>query len=392
MANEEQLKLLLGGVSEWNLWRDKHPSTIPDLTEASLNNADLSGADLSGADLSGADLSGADLSGALLMDANLIGVYLNRTILHGITFRNAKLNKASLSGADLARADLSGANLSGADLARADLSGAYLSGADLARADLSGANLSEANLSGANLARADLSGADLSGANLSGANLSRAILVETNMSQASLIQCSIYGIAAWKIDLEGTKQRDLVITPEDEPIITVDDLELAQLIYLLLNNAKVRQVIDTITRKTVLILGRFTAERKAILDALREALRQQGYVPILFDFDRPQNRDFTETITILASLSRFVIADLTDASSIPYELASIVTRFPIAVQPLTLISESKQEYAMFNDLRKRYSWILPTYTYRDLPDLLSSLQEHIIEPSERKAVELGIRQ
>jgi hypothetical protein len=98
-----------------------------------------------------------------------------------------------------------------------------------------------------------------------------------------------------------------------------------------------------------------------------------------------------ETISILASLSRFVIADLTDASSLPYELASIVPRFTIAVQPL--ISESKQEfeYAMFNDLRKRYSWILPTYTYKDLPDLLSSLQEHIIEPSEWKAVELGIR-
>jgi hypothetical protein len=211
------------------------------------------------------------------------------------------------------------------------------------------------------------------------------------MSQASLTQCLIYGIAALNIDLEGAIQQDLVITPEDEPIITVDDLELAQFIYLLLNNAKIRQVIDTITRKTVLILGRFIPERKVILDALREGLRQHGYVPILFDFDRPQNRDFTETITILASLSRFVIADLTDASSIPYELGSIVTRFPIAVQPLTLISESKQEYAMFNDLRKRYSWILPTYTYRDLPDLLSSLQEHIIEPSERKAVELGIR-
>jgi len=44
---------------------------------------------------------------------------------------------------------------------------------------------------------------------------------------------------------------------------------------------KVRQVIDSITSKVVLILGRFTPERKAILDAIRGALRTRDYVPIL---------------------------------------------------------------------------------------------------------------
>ena len=35
--------------------------------------------------------------------------------------------------------------------------------------------------------------------------------------------------------------------------------------------------------KTVLILGRFTAERKAVLDALRDELRKRNYLPILFE-------------------------------------------------------------------------------------------------------------
>ena len=39
--------------------------------------------------------------------------------------------------------------------------------------------------------------------------------------------------------------------------------------YLLLNNEEIRHVIDTITSKVVLILGRFMPERKAILDAIR---------------------------------------------------------------------------------------------------------------------------
>ena len=53
----------------------------------------------------------------------------------------------------------------------------------------------------------------------------------------------------------------MIITKENEPEITVDNIEVAQFIYLMLNNQKVRDVIDTITFKAVLILGRFTAIR-----------------------------------------------------------------------------------------------------------------------------------
>lgn len=105
----------------------------------------------------------------------------------------------------------------------------------------------------------------------------------------------------------------MVITPEELPIVTVDDLEVAQFVFLLLSNAKLRNVIDTIGKKAVLILGRFTTERKATLDALREELRKRDFVPILFDFEKPDHRDLTETVSTLAHLARFVIADLTDA-------------------------------------------------------------------------------
>ena len=89
----------------------------------------------------------------------------------------------------------------------------------------------------------------------------------------------------------GTRQHDLVITAPDEPEITVDDIRVAQFIYLMLNNQKIRRIIDTITSKAVLILGRFTDERKAVLDALREELRKRNYLPILFDFDKAVSRN-----------------------------------------------------------------------------------------------------
>src|SRR3712207_7715106 len=50
------------------------------------------------------------------------------------------------------------------------------------------------------------------------------------------------------------------------------------------------------------------SERKAVLDAVREALRAHDYVPILFDFDIPADRDVTETVTLLARMARFIIA------------------------------------------------------------------------------------
>src|SRR6266700_2648246 len=163
--------------------------------------------------------------------------------------------------------------------------------------------------------RPDLREADHSYADLSGVTL-----VETNLSGATLTECYIYGISVWNVQLVGAKQDNLAITQKGEPTITVDNLEVAQFIYLLLNNPKIRDVIDTIAKKAILILGRFTPERKAVLDALREALRTHGYLPILFDFEKPSSRNMTETVRTLAHLSRFIIADLTDPSSIPQEL------------------------------------------------------------------------
>jgi hypothetical protein len=128
-----------------------------------------------------------------------------------------------------------------------------------------------------------------------------------------------------------------------------------QFIYLLLNNEKIRNVIDTITAKVVLILGRLTPDRKIVLDAIRDDLRKRDYLPILFDFEKPTSRSLTDTISTLAHMARFVIADITDAKSVPQELMRIVPFLPtVPVQPLLLASQ--HEYGMFNDFRL-YPWV-----------------------------------
>src|SRR5579885_854589 len=238
MANQEHVDFLKQcvnkgktGIKEWNKWRDEHPEIEPDLRKADLKGVKLDANRLGGVDwvcanLTMVHLEEADLSEADLSNTNLRGAYLN----------GAKLWTASLVEVDLSEADLVEANLSVADLSGADLSGA----------DLTGAQLGEAKLLEANLRGADLRGADLIGA----------YLVAANFTNANLTGCSIYGTSAWDVQLEGAIQRNLVITNYFEPEITVDNLEVAQFIYLLLNNKKIRDVIDTIAKKIVLILGR----------------------------------------------------------------------------------------------------------------------------------------
>jgi hypothetical protein len=318
----------------------------------------------------------------LLRWANLSEADLNKADLSGANFSEADLRGANLRGADLHRANLHRADLSEADLREADLHGAWLGGACLSRADLSGAKLHKADLSGADLSCAALRGARLIKADLSEANLSRA-----DLTGAKLRDCRIFGVSAWSIVTDGhTEQVNLIISDQGEPITTVDNLKVAQFIYLLLNNEEIRDVIDTITSKVVLILGRFAPERKALLDAIRKALRRQNYLPVMFDFDKPASRGFTDTVTTLARMARFVVGDLTDAAEVRLELAKIVPDLPsVPVQPLILASQT--EYATFVDIR-HYPWVLEPFRYRDPDHAIASLPEMVLSPAEAKVAEV----
>jgi hypothetical protein len=141
-----------------------------------------------------------------------------------------------------------------------------------------------------------------------------------------------------------------------------------------------------LTTKSVLILGRFTPERKTVLDALREALRQHNYLPILFDFEPAHTQIVRETVSTLAHLSHFIIADLTNPSSIPEELETIVPTLAVPIQPL-LESTQKREFSMFKGYGV-YDWVLPIYRYADLRGLLDNVQEKVIEPATQKVREL----
>jgi uncharacterized protein YjbI with pentapeptide repeats len=393
MANQEHLEPLKEGVEAWNQWRQDHPDVEPDLMGADLRRAKLNRANLRRAKLNRADLSEANLMGAYLGSANLQEANLSKA---RFSMRDPSEGSArALLSADLGHANLQRANLIFADLEYvqlrwAQLRGAQLQGAHLRAADLSIANLEEAHLAMANLEKANLSYANLNGAILAGANLSRAILVETKLDRANLRGCSVYGMAAWNVQGELEDQSDLLITRGDEAEVRVDDLEVAQFVYLLLNNQKIHNVLDTIGAKGVLILGRFTEERKAVLDAIRGRLRELGFVPMMFDFERAKKRDFTETIKTLAGLSRFIIADITNPRSSPLELQATMPDYMIPFVPI--IHEDEEPFEMFRDLQQKYSdWVLDVRKYDSVANLQERLEKAVVRPALDKSKQLILK-
>ena len=124
---------------------------------------------------------------------------------------------------------------------------------------------------------------------------------------------------------------------------------------------------------------------RSVLDALRYELRKRNYLPILFDFNKPSSRTTDETITLLARMARFVIADISDAKSVLQELRAIVPELPsVPVQPVIITSQ--EEPGMF-DFYRGFRSFLPVHRYDTPAQLLAELTDRIIEPSEAKALE-----
>lgn len=336
MADRQLVKFFLDEPSKWVQWRNSNPGVSVDFTEA--------------------DFSGRKL--------------------HASFFVGCNLYRANLRGAELHRSKFMGAYCH-----EADFSGAFLPGANFLEANLQLARFDDCDLTGAVLVDTTLTDTCFRGANLSNARLEKARLIGTDFRHAILNGAKVYGISAWDVKLEGAEQTDLRIARDlgaIQPEIITDNLELAQFLYLLINNAKLRNVIETITSKVVLILGRFMEPHKSTLNELRSLLRERGYLPVLFDFSKPSSRDTTETVSLLAHMARFLIADISAPRSVPHELAWIVPRL-MSVPVLPILQEGEAPYGMFTDIQ-RYPNVLPIHRYEEPLD--GSLLDDIIRSIE----------
>jgi hypothetical protein len=142
--------------------------------------------------------------------------------------------------------------------------------------------------------------------------------------------------------------------------------------------------MSALSKRRVLILGRFSARRMPVLTAIKKQLaaHPNRYLPELFTYARPMSRDLVETILGSAALSRFIIADLSEPRSLPQELQAIVPNLQ-SVPVVPIINEGGRVFATFDSIARRPNVVQPTLRYRNIPDLETKLDGQIIDAAER---------
>lgn len=409
-SRQDFVDQLLKSVQNWNSFRKDYSHIVPDLSEQDFTGKAFIGANfkdvnfentileeckLMKSNFSNAHLNNVKLDSAHLLEANFEGAVLSNTSFENTRARKVIFSNALLIDSDLTNADMSEcifyqANLSNATILESNLEYSNFQEAILINAIFDHSNLNEsiffkadltdAYIRNCSIVNGNFTESRLVGCDLSSSRLNGALMIRANVESAIFNNCNVYGVSVWDVDGVIKEQKDLEITIDNMPSLTIDNIKVAQFIYLIISNSEIRDIINSIASKAVLILGRFSENQKNVLESIKNALRAYGYLPILFDFEKPSNRHISETVKILIGLSRFVIADLSDARSVLQELEYVKAYSSIPVKLIR--NTSSKEYGMLNQFLE-YPWILDVYFYESNESLQSSFKEEILDPLER---------
>lgn len=403
MANPQHLEALSKGVEFWNHYRSKNPEFEPDLSDSNLTSYDLKSINLKHGNISNSVISEEyaqnDLTGANFQNADLSNVGLDACNL-----TNTNLSGANLSGVRSSEGGLRAPNFEGTNLRNATLNNAFFGRASFRRCILDGAIIEnntrfyQCSFDQASFRGTQFSNLELSNLNFPDARFTNSVwedveingceFVDANFNKAILNNChfdscNITGISTWSITYdEATRFSGLLASG-----LQLDSLEVAQFINLLQDNKKLRAIIDTVTTKVVFILGRFGEETMPILNAISLEIKRRGLLPVIFDFDKPENRSFIETVMTVAHMAYFVIGDFTNARIILQEATEIVKGVAVPFAPILRMG-SDFEPITLSDLRVNHRSLLETFIYDDERHLMENLQNRIINPAIEKEKEL----
>ena len=287
---------------------------------------------------------------------------------------------------------------------RFDFSGLHLTNASIHNAFAEGLNIRGSKIIDCHFEEGDFSRADFSNTEFVNTRFNKTILTDANFDGASFINCNlnrvnltnanfclkeiretvVYGVSAWDLKTcDEMKQSRLIIERTYElysdiiasgkiPLMA-DNIELAQFIYYLSNHKKMRDVLNILNAKGILLLGQFREGGLERLYKLHDWLKEKNYMPMIFDFDRPVSMDYTETVITMAGLSKIIIADLS-GGSVPQELHATLTNFQ---KPIIAYSRTGA-YSMFKDLKRKNPHAFD-FEYSDDADLLVKMDAYLKE-------------
>lgn len=317
VTEDDPAKILSRGAKVWNEWRKRNPQQIsfnqPHWYHSPSRSRSSRGKQVKGRNL--VDFTGLDLSRLVILKPFAEGIRLPGSVWEGSVIDEGDFSRANFTGATFRNTKFN---------------------------------------------KTIFTDADFSGATFINCNLNRVNLVGANFHVKEITETVVYGISAWDLKTPGDlKQSKLVIERTSElysdlvaqgkvPMM-VDDIELAQFVFYLSNHKKLRDTLNVLNQQGVLILGRFSDGGLQRLDTIREWLRGKGYMPMIFDFVRPDNLSLTETVVTMAGLAKFVVADLS-GGSVPAELAAILSqiRKPVVVfgRPYALLPDLEDQSSL----------------------------------------------
>ncbi|MBQ7674179.1 MAG: pentapeptide repeat-containing protein [Alphaproteobacteria bacterium] len=345
LENNECVNVLKNGGTAWNKWREEKQIISPVLRNVDFSKEFWGNDFYDAPEYNNVDFSNTDFNSASLRNC----------IFLGCTFDYAKMTFCDLVDAYFQSCTFINTNMQVSRLGSAKFNNCVFDGADLSYCTAQDSSFEKSQISNTKLEKMSL--------------------VNSDFTSVTMENCFVYGISAWDLKIDNIHQKELRITEDNKYEITVDDIELAQFMYLLINNSKLRETIDTITSKVVLILGNFSKKRKPYLDYIKNELQLYNLMPVLFDFTGPTSKDTTETIITFAALSKCVIADLSCPKSVPHELASFV-RFLPSTPVFPILQDGESGYSMFNDY-KAYSWVRPVKNYNN--ENLNNVVKEIVD-------------
>ncbi len=308
MSSTDPNEVVLQGAASWNAWRREYPAPVHFARPHWYDCPDASGVEVKG--FNRLDFSGMEFVGVSIYAAFAEGLNADNTLFDDCHFDEGDFSRASFSGAKFRNTRFN-------------------------KTIFTGANFCDADFVNCNLNRVNLTGADF--------------------RVGSIRETVVYGVSAWDLMIdEGSEQSRLVVEKtydlysdliaQQKIPLMVDDIELAQFIYYLSSHRKMRDTLNIFNDRGVLLLGRFEDGGIERLHRIATWFRQRGYMPMIFDFARPDSLSFTETIVTMAGLAKFIVADLS-GPSVPAELGGTLKDLH---KPVLAFGKA---YALFPDLQ-----------------------------------------
>lgn len=95
----------------------------------------------------------------------------------------------------------------------------------------------------------------------------------------------------------------------------------------------------------------------------------------------------SDTVKLLAQMVRFVVVDVTDPQSAPYEIGLISMLNLRSTPVVPLIQGDQKPFAMLEDVL-RQKWCTGLHRYSDLQQLAATFDTGVIAPAEAKRRQL----